>query len=249
VRFGFNFIVIRSMIRLGIMGAMPEEIEGLLPQIENAETTELGLRKYISGRINTLEVVVVFSRWGKVAAASTAATLIHQFQITHLIFSGVAGALNPNLKLADVILAQSLIQHDLDARPFMPQFEIPLLGKTLIETSTFLNDILSAACYSLNFEPQYGLIASGDQFFNSESQKNQVLQAFPEVLCVEMEGAAVAQVCFEHHLPFAVIRIISDTANEHAALDFQAFITHVSAVKLDQIILKACNILATESSK
>ncbi|MFM2195113.1 MAG: hypothetical protein RL092_713 [Bacteroidota bacterium] len=237
------------MIRLGIMGAMPEEIEGLLPQIENAETTELGLRSYITGRINSTEVVVVFSRWGKVAAASTAATLIHQFQITHLIFSGVAGALDSNLKLADVVLAQSLVQHDLDARPFMPQFEIPLLGKTHIETSSFLNENLKAACRTLNFETHFGLIASGDQFFNSESQKNQVIKAFPEVLCVEMEGAAVAQVCFEHRLPFAVIRIISDTANESAAHDFQAFIQEVSAVKLDQILIQTCNLLGTQSSE
>ncbi|MFM7769732.1 MAG: 5'-methylthioadenosine/adenosylhomocysteine nucleosidase [Bacteroidota bacterium] len=235
-------------IRIGIMGAMPEEIEGLVPHVHNKVENIFGQRKYTTGTLSGVEVVVVFSRWGKVAAASTAATLIHKFQITHLLFSGVAGALSSKLNLADVVIAENLIQHDLDARPFMPKFEIPLLGKTQIQTNSKLNRVMENVCQSLQFNYHKGLVASGDQFFQSNEQKEAVTQAFPQVLCVEMEGAAVAQVCFEHEIPFSVIRIISDTANESAAHDFQEFIRNVSAVKLDQIILETINKLGADSS-
>jgi adenosylhomocysteine nucleosidase len=235
-------------IRIGIMGAMPEEVEGLLPHLKNQTTQTIGLRDYVCGTLSGIEVVIVFSRWGKVAAASTTATLIHQFHITHLIFSGVAGALSDSLKLADVIIAESLVQHDLDARPFMPKYEIPLLGITHIQSNSNLNHLLENACQTLQYQYHKGLVASGDQFFRSNEQKQAVTNDFPNVLCVEMEGAAAGQVCFEHQIPFSVIRIISDTANETAAHDFQEFIRNVSAVKLNHLIQEVCNCLQLDSS-
>src|SRR6478752_8004470 len=112
---------------IAIMGAMPEEIDGVVALLDNCTEFSIGQRTYYSGQINDIDTVVVFSRWGKVAAATTVSALIHHFQITELIFTGVAGAIKDNLKIGDIVLAKRLIQHDMDARPLMNQFEIPLL--------------------------------------------------------------------------------------------------------------------------
>ncbi|WP_294822207.1 5'-methylthioadenosine/adenosylhomocysteine nucleosidase [uncultured Flavobacterium sp.] len=244
---------------IGIMGAMPEEIEGVISLLENPERTVLGKRTYTSGTINGIKTIVVFSRWGKVAASATAATLIHAFSITELIFTGVAGAIDPALKIGDVVLAKRLIQHDLDARPLMDRFEIPLLGITYLEcreentlrvknaiAPLFLNKTLQKSIgdnilkrFAINNPEFYiGDIASGDQFFSAEAQKLQLSSVLPTVLCVEMEGAVVAQVCYEHNLPFIILRTISDTADENSHIDFPRFIKQVSSPYAVAIIKK-----------
>lgn len=232
------------------MGAMPEEIDGVIALMENPKRTIIGMRAYTSGTINGINTVVVFSRWGKVAASATAATLIHVYNITELIFTGVAGAINPTLKIGDIVLAKRLIQHDLDARPLMGQFEIPLLGKTYLECDEatitkvkdavmplFIDGILEQSI-GKNILAEFGIgtpslhigdIASGDRFFAAEAQKQQLNDVLPTILCVEMEGAAVAQVCYEHKVPFIVIRTISDTADEKSHIDFPRFISKVSS--------------------
>lgn len=234
---------------IGIMGAMPEEIDGVISLLNNPQRAVIGMRSYTTGTINGIKTVVVFSRWGKVAASATAATLIHIFKITELIFTGVAGAIDPTLKIGDIVIAKRLIQHDLDARPLMGRFEIPLLGITYLECNTqqldharkaitplIVNNILRDTI-SENVLSEFGIdnpnlhigdIASGDQFFSSELQKQQLNEALPTVVCVEMEGAAVAQVCYEHKIPFTVIRTISDTSDEKSHIDFLIFIEKIS---------------------
>lgn len=232
------------------MGAMPEEITSIVELMTDVSETSTGMRTYYSGKIGGIDTVVVFSRWGKVAASATVSTLIHKFHITELIFIGVAGAIDERLSVGDVVLASRLIQHDVDARPLMPRYEIPLLSKTyfepdeananlaaaaisqMLEQKTlhnfFTNDVLSQFNIST---PQLfiGDIASGDQFFASNQQKQLLHDALPEVLCIEMEGAAVAQVCYEYNIPFVVIRTISDTADDQAHIDFPLFIKTISS--------------------
>ena len=232
------------------MGAMPEEIDGVVKLLSHTTAQTFGSRTYYSGEINDIPVVVVFSRWGKVAAAATVAALIHQFQITELIFTGVAGALHSDLKIGDIVLAQRLIQHDMDARPLMPQYEIPLLGKTYFEGDTYrlagaelaIQQLLQTKGLHQVFDNQTlaefniteprlhkGDIASGDLFFSTLAQKAGLQAQLPNILCVEMEGAAVVQVCFEYQIPCTVIRTISDVADEQSHLDFPRFIQHISS--------------------
>lgn len=242
---------------IGIMGAMPEEIEGVVALLTNPEVTKMGKRNYYTGQINGIDTVVVFSRWGKVAAATTVTTLIHEFKITELLFTGVAGAISPDLKIGDIVLGKRLIQHDMDARPLMKQYEIPLLSKTYIESDAVL---LNIAINAINktfenktlhsvieteylvefniFQPKLvvGDIASGDQFFSSNEQKQALNNQLPEVMCVEMEGAAVAQVCYEYELPFSIIRTISDVADDNSHIDFPAFIQKISSKYATEII-------------
>lgn len=231
------------------MGAMPEEINGVLQLMNNCTQSTIGMRTYYSGNINGIKTVLVFSRWGKVAAASTVATLIHRFNITELIFTGVAGAVSDSLKIGDIVIAKRLLQHDMDARPLMPQFEIPLLGKTyfdcadaqvaiatqavaqLLADNNLHQTIAAEALQEFNITaPQLyvGDIASGDQFFAENAQKEQLVKKLPGLLCVEMEGAAVAQVCFEHEIPFTIIRTISDAANDESHINFPSFINTIA---------------------
>jgi len=239
------------------MGAMPEEIEGIVDLLTDCRELTMGKRMYYSGQLNGIDTVVVFSRWGKVAAATTATTLIHQFKITELLFTGVAGAIHPDLQIGDIVLGRRLIQHDMDARPLMKRFEIPLLSKTYFESDAGHLAIASEAISRLldskslhavigdavlaDFhisQPKLciGDIASGDQFFSSNEQKQSLSGQLPEVLCVEMEGAAAAQVCYEYEVPFSIIRTISDTADDHSAIDFPSFIKNISSKYAAEII-------------
>ena len=235
---------------IGIMGAMPQEIDGVVALLDNPVRKIIGMRGYTSGTINGTSVVVVFSRWGKVAASATVATLIHVFNVTEVIFTGVAGAIDPTLNIGDIVIAKRLYQHDMDARPLMQQFEIPLLGKTFFEgnaaeiqkvkqaiSSLIINNVLKETI-GTDALAQFGIhtpnlhigdIASGDQFFANNEQKLALHNALPTILCVEMEGAAVAQVCFEHKVDFTIIRTISDTADEQSHIDFPRFIQEVSS--------------------
>ena len=250
--------------KIGIMGAMLEEISDVLLLMSEYEERTMGMRTYYSGKINDIEAVVVFSRWGKVAAATTVSALIHEFEITELIFTGVAGAINPKLKIGDIVLGKRFIQHDLDARPLMPQYEIPLLGKAFLESddtqlevaSKAINNMIDDKSLLQGIAPELlekfnitnpklftGDIASGDLFFSNSQQRNTLHSQLPSILCVEMEGAAVAQVCLEYQLPFTIIRTISDTADDNSSIDFPLFIkdisSHYSAQIIRNILLKS----------
>jgi adenosylhomocysteine nucleosidase len=239
-----------SQHTIGIMGAMPEEIDGIVKLLQNTTTVRSGMRTYYRGTFHGTPAVVVFSRWGKVAAATTVATLILEFHITELIFVGVAGAISDRLRVGDIVIAHHLYQHDMDARPLLKQFEIPLLnleyfsvaqpqldkaGKAvahLLENNHLHQVVTEAELLQFDItQPSFyiGDIASGDKFFSANSDKQALQSAIPSILCVEMEGAAVAQVCFEYKVPFTVIRTISDAADELSSFDFPAFVQSVAS--------------------
>lgn len=232
------------------MGAMPEEIMGVVALLEDTKEHSLGRRIYYTGKLKGISTVVVVSGWGKVAAAATISTLILKFNIDELIFTGVAGAISPNLKIGDIVFAKRLVQHDMDARPFIPQFEIPLLGKIFFEThedqtkagtraiKTLLDDKHLHAVIPQNDLDIFGInnpqlhagdVASGDKFFSSNADKIALSDKLPGILCVEMEGAAVAQVCYENDIPFSIIRTISDASDDNSVLDFPAFIKDIAS--------------------
>lgn len=242
---------------IGIMGAMPEEVFGITELLSDKKERKIGNRIFYEGTINNIRTIVVFSRWGKVSAATTATTLILEFGITELIFVGVAGAINSKLNIGDIVIGERLVQHDMDASPLIPRFEIPLLDITYFESTnqqrnlaeTAIRNFLDKAQFETIIEkedldifgihkPKFyiGDIASGDKFFSSQEEKQDLLHNLPTILCVEMEGAAVAQVCYEQDIPITVIRIISDTADEKAEIDFPQFIERISSIYSAEII-------------
>jgi adenosylhomocysteine nucleosidase len=254
---------------IGIMGAMPEEINEVVELLSGKETFTIGKRTYYVGRLNAVKTVAVFSRWGKVAAATTVTTLIQEFHITELIFTGVAGAIHPDLTIGDIVIAKRLVQHDMDARPLMKEFEIPLLGLTFIECHSQQVDVATKAVshllenkhlhavISTEQLQKFGIhhpklhtgdIASGDKFFAGSEDKNRLATKLPSVLCVEMEGAAVAQVCIEYEIPFTILRTISDAADEQSPVDFPSFLTEIAGKYSAEIIKNIFEHLSNESS-
>ncbi len=226
---------------LGIMGAMPEEMDKIIAAINNKTIVECGSRIYYRGDLFGQEVVAVFSRWGKVAAATTVTNMIIDFKVDRIVFSGVAGAISPELNVGDIVIAQRLFQHDMDARPLMRRFEIPLTGKTSYEIPQQNVDIIAQSVHNfLKNNKEFrkilaeqhivhpkmliGDIASGDLFISSTAMKNALSKNLPSVLCAEMEGAAVAQVCDDYGVPLVVVRVISDSADEEASASAIGFV-------------------------
>lgn len=215
---------------------MPEELAAIVDATHADEVVELGGRRYHRGHLAGEPVVCVVSRIGKVAAATTTAILLERFRPRAVVMTGLAGAVDPRLAIGDVVIADRLMQHDLDARPLFPRHEIPLLGTAELIADAALSDRLAAAAARFVPPPEVralgitaprvwrGLVASGDQFFSSAAAVAALRELVPTAFAVEMEGAAVAQVCFEHGVPFAIARVISDTADHGAAVDFTRFL-------------------------
>ncbi len=229
------------------MGAMAQEIDEVKALLTNKTVVKIANREFVVGKIHGIACVVAFSKWGKVAATITATLLIQEFGVTDLFFIGTAGALADGLKVGDIVISKRLVQHDLDARPIISRFELPLLNRVYVDSNPELTELAGKAVSSLlekgvehmvgeeavkefNLAPTlyFGDIASGDQFINSDEKREEIMGLLPDVLCVEMEGAAVAQVCLEFGTPFTVIRTISDTANHNARVDFGKFIVEVA---------------------
>ncbi|PCH52161.1 MAG: 5'-methylthioadenosine/S-adenosylhomocysteine nucleosidase [Flavobacteriaceae bacterium] len=225
---------------IGIISAMQEEIQALLHKLKNITTSKKGMRTYYTGTLFNKKVVLVFSRWGKVASAITTTQLINDFNVKEIIFTGVAGGIKDELNIGDVVIGNNMYQYDLNASPFYEKLEIPILKKKFLKTAdasklkeatnSFLSTyneyikIADAKIFNItNPKLIFGDIASGDQFISSLKKIKKLNKLIPSAICVEMEGAAVAQVCFEYDMPFSIIRIISDKANDNATIDFSRF--------------------------
>jgi len=241
---------------VGIMSAMLEEMDTLLENLDGDEVRVIGEREYHRGKLWGANVVLVFSRWGKVAAASTTTTLITEFNVSEIIFTGVAGSLDSKVNIGDVVVAENLFQHDFDASPFFQKHVLPLIMKKEIGTNSIvrnklydassefvnnqINQVIPAAYleeYNIN-KPKViiGNIASGDQFIKEQSKRDEIKTSLENVYAVEMEGAAVAQICYEFKIPLGVIRTISDDANDNAIKDFPKFVYNVASQYSFQII-------------
>lgn len=233
---------------IGLMSAMHEELALLLEAMPDEQRVKVAGRDFWQGHWQGRPVVAVLSRIGKVAAATTATALIERFGVGQIVFTGVAGGIGPGVRAGDVVLAEAFVQHDMDASPLFPRHEVPLYGQSRFATDAALSRELAEAAHqvlaqvSAHVGPQAvaefalqaprlhaGLIASGDRFVSSSAEGRALQQALPEALAVEMEGAAVAQVCADYGLPFAALRTVSDRADDAAHADFSRFIREVAS--------------------
>ena len=222
---------------LAILSALPEEQEGLLALMQQLRCVRYASRDFWTGQLHGHAVVLALSRIGKVAAATTAAALIGHWGVRAIVFTGVAGGVGDGVRVGDVVVGGSYVQHDMDASPLFPRFEVPLTGQTIWSADAKLLAQLHAAAVQALVGSRYagapvtvhqGLIASGDQFIGDAAVQGALcadLQALGHVpLAVEMEGAAVAQTCADHGVPFVAVRSISDRADAHADVSFSAFV-------------------------
>ena len=223
------------MTKLAIMGAMEEEIEPLLAYFDKVNVVEYANNKYYEVNYNGLDIVIAYSKIGKVFASLTASTMIEKFGCDILLFSGVAGGINPKLKIGDLIIADKLCQHDLDITAFgHPHGYVPG-GKVFVETSKELRNVAIKVAKENDLKVIEGIIATGDQFVHSTQRKEFIENTF-NADALEMEGASVAVVCDALNIPFFILRAISDTADMDAGFDFDEFLKSSAKNSADYLI-------------
>ena len=240
---------------LAIVSAMHDELRALIPLLQGPRRVPRAGRTFHCGVVRGRPVVLVLSGIGKVAAATTAVLLINEFNAHSLIFTGVAGGLGAGVNVGDVVVARQLLQHDMDVSPLFPRYLVPSSGRSHFDTHAALADALAAAaarclarpggCIGAEARARFGLggarlheglVVSGDRFVSSHAQSDALRAALPEALAVEMEGAAVAQVCSDFGCPFAVLRTISDRADDAAHVDFTGFLADVASAYTREIL-------------
>jgi adenosylhomocysteine nucleosidase len=234
------------MTRLAIVSAMREELAAVLALMADAQQHTVAGREFAVGALHGHEVVVVLSRIGKVAAATTATVLLERFGVSQMLFTGVAGGLATQARVGDVVVATEFLQHDMDASPLFPTYEVPLYGLSHFKTDAALTAELERAAQTVlqrglldastlhafgiqQAQTHRGLVVSGDRFVASSAESRSLQNALPQALAVEMEGAAVAQVCHDFSIPFAAMRTISDRADDAAHADFLKFVTQIAS--------------------
>jgi len=216
-------------MKIAIMGAMPEEIEPLLSQVEKVKKTVYAANTYYEAEYKGKALVIAYSKIGKVFATLTAATLIERFGCDLLLFSGVAGAIDPDLNVGDLIIADGLCQHDLDITAFgHPHGYVPE-GEVCIATDAKLREVAKEVAAKRGLPLKEGIIATGDQFVANVERKNWIAKIF-DAHALEMEGAAVAVVCNALEVPFFILRAISDSADMDAGFDFDTFLENSAKI-------------------
>lgn len=234
---------------IAILSALPEEQAGLLEQMTSPQALQHAGRNFWRGALWGQSVVLALSGIGKVAAATTTTALIAHCGVGRVVFTGVAGGVGPGVRVGDVVVGSRYVQHDMDASPLFPRYEVPLYGRAQFPGDAALCASLQLAAQEAlaGFQPlghapavHSGLIASGDRFVNGAAEVAALVQGLQAAghppLAVEMEGAAVAQVCADYGLPFAAIRTISDRADDEAHLDFSSFVRDVASVYACRIV-------------
>ena len=180
--------------------------------------------EFIEGTLEEKDVVMVISGIGKVNAAVCAQILADDYHVTHLINVGVAGGVKENIQPMDVVVAKALLQHDMDVTAFgLKRGEIPRFESSLFQSDEKLTALaLEGSRKNEDYTTHEGIIVSGDQFISSKEKIEDLLETFDAAAC-EMEGAAIAQAADLNHIPFTVIRAISDNANTGASMDYEKF--------------------------
>ena len=251
------------MRRIAIVSAMHQELAALLGAMPDEAPRVLAGRKFWIGHLDGHEVVAVLSGVGKVAAATTATLLAGELGVERAIFTGTAGGLHERAQVGDVVVAEALLQHDMDASPLFPRHEVPFYGIDRFATDATMSaalaeaarTVLAAALQRSGGEagegldaarlgafgiesPQVhaGLVLSGDRFVATAAESEALRRRLPDALAVEMEGAALAQVCFDFGLPFAVVRTVSDRADDSAHVDFMRFVDSVASLYTVEIV-------------
>jgi adenosylhomocysteine nucleosidase len=236
-----------------IISALPEEQKGLLQLLQNHEHSAQIPRGLEHGFIHNKPVILALAGVGKVAAATTATMLIERYKVERIVFTGVAGAVAAHVNVGDVVVGSHYLQHDMDASPLFPRFEMPFYGLSRFAADAALIATILGALHADSIKAigqndlknalqiHQGLILSGDRFIHSAQEVRSLREALPDALCVEMEGAAIAQVCHDYRVPFAAVRTISDKADDNAYVDFEKFVSDVAgpmAVKLIDALMR-----------
>ena len=223
-------------MKIGIIAAMPEELKLLVEHLEMAEKHQRLGHVYYTGRIGHHEVVLVESGIGKVMSAMSVAVLVNDFKVTAVINTGSAGAVASGLEIGDVVVADRLVYHDVDVTAFGYDYGQMARQPLYYEASRYLVEEMKAVLEKTQQTSRVGLIATGDSFIAGQDKIDQIKAHFPDVLAVEMEGAAIAQAAHSLGLPFMIIRAMSDTASHNANITFDEFILEAGKRSAETLI-------------
>lgn len=229
---------------IGILGALDAEIASFLAQLGHATTEAEGPFLFHTGRLSGHEVVIAKSGVGKVMSTLTTQKMLDSYRPSHVLFTGIAGALNPTLDIGDLVISRDCVQHDVDAQALgFRRGEIPYTGVRAVAADPEL--VARAAAFSPSSQKSFiGRILSGDQFItHAGNSSHRFLREELAGDAVEMEGAAVAFTCSLQSIPFVVLRTISDRANHDAAVDFEKFLP-VASQQSCQVVCKILSDLA-----
>ena len=212
------------MTKLGIIGAMEEELETLLSSMEGKSCSLHSGSAFYQGALEGLPVVIVQCGIGKVNAAICTQILIDLFRVTHILNTGLAGSLNPQLDIGDLVVSEDAMYHDFDCVHFgYPYGRVPGMDVTAFPADDTLLGYAFAAAEQVNpSHTRIGRVASGDLFVADAVQKERIVAA-TQALCTEMEGAAIAQTAYRNQVPFVILRAISDKADDSAQMDYPTF--------------------------
>jgi len=220
---------------IAIMCAMREELEPILQELEVKEVVEYAKNNYYLANFQNHKLVLAYSKIGKVNASITANILIEKFGAKKILFSGVAGAIDKDLKIGDLIIATKTCQHDVDLTVFDYEPGFIPESQVFFECDENLNNIAKNVAKKLNIKLKEGIIATGDQFIHSKERKDWIAKTF-NANAIEMEGGAVGCVTWTLEVPFFMLRAISDTAEEGAGVDFDEFLENSSKISAKFLI-------------
>lgn len=210
---------------LGIIGAMDEEVSKLKEIMEDVSIMQRASMEFYKGTMSGRDVVVVRSGIGKVNAGICTQILVDEYGIDAVINTGIAGSLNADINIGDIVLSTDTLQHDMDASGFgYDPGVIPRMDTSVFVADEGLRTLAKTCCERVNpdisvFE---GRVVSGDQFISDKEKKNHIVDQF-HGYCTEMEGAAIAQAAYLNQIPFLIIRAISDKADDSATEDYPTF--------------------------
>ncbi len=211
-------------MKLGIIGAMQEEVETLLSHMENKTAQCVANIIFFEGTLNDLDCVVVQCGIGKVNAALCAQILCDCYGVTHLVNTGIAGSLCEDLDIGDLVVSRDAMYHDFDCCAFgYPVGQVPGMDELAFPADETMMAYAVKAAEEVNpGHTRIGRVASGDQFVASRELKEKII-ANTQGICTEMEGAAIAQTACRNDIPFVILRAISDKADNSADMDYPTF--------------------------
>lgn len=222
---------------IGIIGAMDEEIAILKEHIQQKEYETIASCTFIKGDIQGKEVVLLKSGIGKVNAAMATTIMHERFHPDYVINTGSAGGFVEELNVGDIVVSDAVVQHDVDVTGFDYEYgQIPDMPTYFKADKTLVKQVEDAI--SMMQVPYHkGIIATGDVFMKDPERVSFVKNTFPEMIAMEMEAGAIAQVCYKYNKPYVIIRSLSDIAGKEAPMSFDAFL-HVAAKNATEVILK-----------
>ncbi len=222
---------------IGILGAMSVEIRGLMASLEQAKEQRVGHMRFVSGRLYGREAVLAECGIGKVNAAACAQAMIQLYRPSLVLNVGVGGSLSSELHYAEVAVARDLVQHDVDTTALGDEYGlVSTVNLIRFPCDERAVNLIAECVRAVGSRAVVGTIASGDQFVATRERKEFIVSHFGAICC-EMEGGAIAQVCYLNDTPCAVVRAISDNADEGAHEDYPQFTAR--AVKQTEALMRA----------